>query len=182
MNTTKNNSNLPRSNNMIRSPQVRVVGDDGQQIGILSTYDAIKLAKEQGLDLVEVNGKGIPPVCKIMDFGKFKYEQKKKEKELVRNQRANTLGLKEVSVHPTTVEHDLKIKAENYIQRWLSEGNKVRINVEFRGREAARPEFGQETINFLLKFLVPSSFNIEEQPTLSGKKMSLLIVPLTPTT
>jgi translation initiation factor IF-3 len=184
MNSPKSNSSSERirSNNQIRVPNVRLIGSDGNQVGVVVTYEALRMAKEQGLDLVEVNAKAYPPVCKIMDFGKFKYEQKKKEKEIQRVQRENTLGLKEISVRPTTVEHDLQIKAENYIQRWLSEGNRVRIAVVFKGREVAHPEIGAEVLKTLLECLTAGSYTTEEKPTLNGKQMTTLICPASAST
>lgn len=173
-----NSSSEPRSNGMIRAEQVRVIGTDGQQIGVFRLYEAITMAKEIGLDLVEINSQSSPPVCKIMEFGKFKFDQKKKEKEAARTQKTNTLGLKEVSVRPTTVAHDLQIKAEKYIQRWLNDGNKVRINVAFKGRESAHPELGEQVVSQMVGWLIPESFSVEEKLVYGGgKQMSMLITP-----
>ena len=167
---------LPRSNGMIRVPSVRVIRSNGQQLGVYQTWEAIRLAKDEGLDLVEVNAKSNPPVCKIMDFGKFKYEQKKRDKEIARNQKV--VETKQVNVRPTTDEHDLQTKA-NQIRRFISEGNKVRIVVMFKGREVAHAKMGEEAVQKMLDCLDNSSFKVEEQLNLNGKQMTALISPST---
>jgi translation initiation factor IF-3 len=174
MSAGKINSGLPRSNHQIRVPQVRVIGADGAQIGVLQTYEALKMAKDQGFDLVEVNAKSFPPVCKIMDFGKFKYEQKKKEKEIARNQKV--IETKQLSLRPTTDDHDLEVKA-NHIRRWIEEGNKVRIVVAFKGREITHPEIARQAVTKMLDILTPNSFVFEEKLQMSEKQLTALIAP-----
>ncbi|HVR02622.1 MAG TPA: translation initiation factor IF-3, partial [Polyangia bacterium] len=116
----------------IRVPEVRVIGADGSQVGILPTHEALKLAEEQGLELVEVNPRAAPPVCKVMDFGKFKYETSKKEKASRKHQ--STIVLKEIKLRPKTDDHDFDFKVK-HIRRFLQEGNKCKLVVVFRGRE-----------------------------------------------
>jgi translation initiation factor IF-3 len=118
---------------------VRVIGADGSQVGILQTHEALRLAEEQGLELVEVNPRAAPPVCKIMDFGKFKYETSKKEKASRRHQ--STIVLKEIKLRPKTDKHDLDFKV-THIREFLSEGNKCKLVIVFRGREIVHPETG----------------------------------------
>ncbi len=162
-----------RSNGRIRVPRVQVIGDDGVRVGILPTYEAIQLAKDKGLDLVEVNPKADPPVCKVMDFGKYKYEQKKSAAESRRN--TVVVLTKEVVVRPKTDEHDLETKIR-HIRRFLEEGNKAKISVRFRGREITHPDRGQEVLDEILKAL-DGLFVLEQRPNLEGKQMSMLIAP-----
>lgn len=162
-----------RSNGRIRVPRVQVIGDDGVRVGILPTYEAIQLAKDKGLDLVEVNPKADPPVCKVMDFGKYKYEQKKSAAESRRN--TVVVLVKEVVVRPKTDEHDLETKIR-HIRRFLEEGNKAKISVRFRGREITHPDRGQEVLDEILKAL-DGLFVLEQRPNLEGKQMSMLIAP-----
>lgn len=165
-----------RSNGRIRVPRVQVIGDDGVRVGILPTYEAIQLAKDKGLDLVEVNPKADPPVCKVMDFGKYKYEQKKSAAESRRN--TVVVLTKEVVVRPKTDEHDLETKIR-HIRRFLEEGNKAKISVRFRGREITHPDRGQEVLDEILKAL-DGLFVLEQRPNLEGKQMSMLIAPKRP--
>ena len=125
----------------IRVPEVRVINGDGEQIGIITTQEALRLAEEQGLELVEVNPRAAPPVCKIMDFGKFKYETSKKEKASRKHQ--STIVLKEIKLRPKTDDHDLDFKVK-HIRRFLSEGNKCKLVTVFRGREIVHPEMGSD--------------------------------------
>jgi len=175
MSFTKNNiTNLPRVNSYIKSNQVRVINADGNQLGIMTTWEAIREAKEQNLDLVEIDPKGSPPVCKIIDFGKYKFQLKKKEKEIARAQKP--VEVKQINVRPITAEHDLIVKT-NYIKRFLEEGNKVKITVEFRGRETAYSKQGEEVIKKILSFLQGKPFIVEEPIQMAGKQMSILIAP-----
>ncbi|HEY4220891.1 MAG TPA: translation initiation factor IF-3, partial [Myxococcota bacterium] len=130
-------SNEPRVNRRIRVREVRVIADDGSQLGIIPTDEALRRAEEKGLDLVEVQPMARPPVCKIMDYGKFKYEDAKKRKEARKHQ--STIEYKEVKFRPKTDDHDFDFKVKN-IRRFLGEGNKARLVVVFRGREIVHPE------------------------------------------
>ena len=162
-----------RTNYRIRVPEVRVIDADGTQLGVMSSHDAIRMAQEQTLDLVEVNPKADPPVCKIMDFGKYKYEEKKRANEARKKQ--NVVEIKEVKVRPKTDEHDLDTKIR-HIRRFLEEGNKAKITVRFRGREITHPEKGREVLDDIIKAL-EGLINIEGNPALEGKAMTMLIAP-----
>jgi translation initiation factor IF-3 len=162
-----------RVNYRIRVPEVRVIAADGTQLGIMTSQDAIRMAQEQTLDLVEVNPKADPPVCKIMDFGKYKYEEKKRANEARKKQ--NVVEIKEVKVRPKTDEHDLDTKIR-HIRRFLEEGNKAKITVRFRGREITHPEKGREVLDDIIKAL-EGLINIEGNPALEGKAMTMLIAP-----
>ena len=129
-----------RVNHRIRVPEVRVVLDDGSQLGVMPTSEALKAAEGRGLDLVEVNPKSMPPVCKILDFGKYKYEEKKRASEAKRKQ--TIVELKEVKLRPKTDDHDLQVKVRS-ARRFLESGNKVKFTVRFRGREITHPQRAQ---------------------------------------
>jgi translation initiation factor IF-3 len=154
-------------------PQVRVIGADGQQLGVLDTSEALRMAEEGGLDLVEVSPKAMPPVCKIMDYGKFKYEDSKKKKEAKKHK--STVTLKEIKFRPKTDDHDLDFKVK-HIRRFLLEGNKAKLVVIFRGREIVHPETGQA----MLKRVVEATQDIamvEQAPMMEGRRMLMIIAP-----
>jgi len=150
-----------------------VIGADGSQVGILPTHEALKLADEQGLELVEVNPRAAPPVCKIMDFGRFKYETSKKEKASRKHQ--STIVLKEIKLRPKTDEHDFDFKVK-HIRRFLSEGNKCKLVVVFRGREIVHPEMGQAMLDQVVK-AVSDIAMIEQRPMMEGRRMVMIIGP-----
>jgi translation initiation factor IF-3 len=152
---------------------VRVIGGDGSQVGILPTYEALKMAEEQGLELVEVNPRAAPPVCRIMDFGKFKYENSKKEKASRKHQ--STVVVKEVKFRPKTDEHDLDFKVK-HIRRFLAEGNKCRLVIVFRGREIVHPETGQAMLDSVVRALGDAAV-IEQRASMEGRRMVLTIGP-----
>jgi translation initiation factor IF-3 len=162
-----------RTNYRIRVPEVRVIDADGTQLGVMSSHDAIRLALDKSLDLVEVNPKADPPVCKVMDFGKYKYEQKKSANTARKN--TQKVEVKEVKVRPKTDEHDLDTKIR-HLRRFLEEGNKAKITVRFRGREITHPEKGQEVLDEILQAL-EGAINVEVKPSLEGKQMSMIIAP-----
>jgi translation initiation factor IF-3 len=154
-------------------PEVRVIGADGSQVGILQTHEALKLAEEQGLELVEVNPRAAPPVCKIMDFGKFKYETSKKEKASRKHQ--STIVLKEIKLRPKTDEHDFDFKVK-HIRRFLAEGNKCKLVVVFRGREIVHPEMGQVMLDQVVK-AVSDLAMVEQRSMMEGRRMVMVIGP-----
>jgi translation initiation factor IF-3 len=156
-------------------PEVRVIGGDGSQIGILPTHEALRMAEDQGLDLVEVSPRAIPPVCRIMDFGRFKYQESKKEKASRKHQ--STVVLKEVKFRPKTDTHDLDFKLK-HIRRFLSEGNKVRLMIAFRGREIVHPETGQAVLDVVSKEVAEIS-TIEQKPSMEGRRMVMVLGPRT---
>lgn len=153
---------------------MRVIDEDGEQLGIMSTYDAIRKAEEKGLELVEVSPKAQPPVCKIMDYGKFKYERAKQEK--VKRQNATQISMKEVKFRPKTDDHDLDFKIRN-IKKFLEEGDKIRVVVSFRGREIVHPEFGFQLLESILKDL-GDGVDVEQKPTHEGRAVSMLLAPV----
>ena len=152
---------------------MRVIGADGSQVGILPTHEALKLAEEQGLELVEVNPRAAPPVCKIMDFGKFKYETSKKEKASRKHQ--STIVLKEIKLRPKTDDHDFDFKVK-HIRRFLAEGNKCKLVVVFRGREIVHPEMGQVMLDQVVK-AVNDIAMVEQRPMMEGRRMVMVIGP-----
>jgi translation initiation factor IF-3 len=162
-----------RVNHRIRVPEVRVVLDDGSQLGVMSTSDALKAAEERGLDLVEVNPKSNPPVCKILDFGKYKYEEKKRASDAKRKQ--TVVELKEVKLRPKTDDHDLNVKVR-HAKRFLEGGNKVKFTVRFRGREITHPERADLQLNWLMRELDEIA-NVEQRAQMEGRTMSLIIAP-----
>ena len=157
----------------IRVPEVRVIGADGSQVGIIPTHEALRLAEEQGLELVEVNPRAAPPVCKIMDFGKFKYETSKKEKASRKHQ--STIVLKEIKLRPKTDEHDFDFKVK-HIRRFLSEGNKCKLVIVFRGREIVHPETGQAMLDQVVKTVTDIAM-VEQRPMMEGRRMVMIIGP-----
>jgi translation initiation factor IF-3 len=164
-----------RVNRRIRVPEVRVIDADGNQLGILRTDDAMRRAEEQGLDLVEISPKAVPPVCKIMDFGKFKYEKAKKEKDARKHQ--STVTLKEIKFRPKTDDHDLDFKVK-HIRRFLMEGNKAKLVVIFRGREIVHPETGQAVLKRVVE-VTSDIAQVEQPPMMEGRRMLMVIAPRT---
>ena len=162
-----------RVNNRIRVPQVRCVGADGSQIGILPTHEALAKANEAGLDLVEIAPTAQPPVCRIMDYGKFKYDLEKKEKAARKHHTATRV--KEVQLHPNVAEHDYQTKLR-HIQMFLEEGHRVKVGLFFRGRENAHHEIGFEVMNRVLRDTQALSVP-EQAPRLLGRSLHMLLTP-----
>jgi translation initiation factor IF-3 len=157
----------------IRAPEVRVIDSEGKQVGILSLKEAMKLAEEQGLDLVEVAHNATPPVCRIMNYGKYKYQQSKRTHEARKHQ--TVIQIKEVKLRPRTEDHDLQFKLR-HAKRFLEEGNKVKISVLFRGREMAYPEFGKEILNRFIEG-VKELMVVEQPPRMEGRNMVTILTP-----
>jgi len=162
-----------RINHRIRVPEVRVVLDDGAMLGVMPTQQALREAEERGLDLVEVNTKATPPVCKILDFGKFKYEEKKRQREAKRKQ--TVVEVKEIKLRPKTDDHDLDVKVRA-ARRFIEAGNKVKFTVRFRGREIAHPQRAQMQLEHLREKSDDIAL-VEQPPTMEARAMSLIIVP-----
>ncbi|MDH3268812.1 MAG: translation initiation factor IF-3 [Ignavibacteria bacterium] len=160
-------------NEEIQAPKVRVIDLEGKQLGVFLIKDARKLASERGRDLVEIAPQAKPPVCKIIDYGKFRYELQKKEKLQKKNQQVSVL--KEIRFHPNTDVHDFDFKTRHAIN-FLEEGNKVKATVVFKGREMAYAELGE---NLLKRFLerVQDVAKVEVEPKMEGRNMSLIVVP-----
>ena len=157
----------------IRAPEVRVIDPDGKQVGVLSVKEAIRIAEERGLDLVEVAPNSQPPVCRIMNYGKYKYQQSKRGQEARKHQ--TVIHIKEVKVRPRTEDHDFQFKLR-HVKRFLEEGNKVKISILFRGREIAHPEFGKEMLNRFVEG-VKDLVVIEQAPRLEGRNMVMILAP-----
>lgn len=162
-----------RINHRIRVPEVRVVDDDGGMLGILPTHEALKRAQERGLDLVEVNPKAEPPVCKILDYGKFKYEEKKKATEARRKQ--SVVEIKEIKLRPKTDDHDIDFKIRA-ARAFLEAGHKVKFTVRFRGREITHPQVAQSQLDRIVQ-QIEELANIEVRPTMEQRTMMLIVAP-----
>ncbi|WP_435826539.1 translation initiation factor IF-3 [Nonomuraea dietziae] len=166
-------STEPRINERIRVPEVRLVGPNGEQVGIVSIHDALKLAQEADLDLVEVAATARPPVCKLMDYGKFKYESAMKAREARKNQ-AHTI-IKEIKLRPKIDPHDYETK-KGHVVRFLKAGDKVKVTIMFRGREQSRPELGFRLLQRLAEDVTELGF-VESQPKQDGRNMIMVIGP-----
>jgi len=154
-------------------PEVRVVAEDGSNLGVMSTDDALRRAHAKGLDLVEVNPKSAPPVCKILDFGRYKYEEKKKQREAKRRQ--TVVEVKEIKLRPKTDDHDLDVKVRA-ARKFLEAGNKVRVVCRFRGREITHPELANQQLDVFINKLEDVA-NLDQRPTMEAKAMALVLGP-----
>ncbi len=162
-----------RINEEIRAREVRVIGSEGEQLGIMSGREAQQLAYEKHLDLVEIAPTAKPPVCRIMDYGKYRYEQQKREKESRKKQK--TFDIKEVKLRPGIEEHDFNVKFKNAV-RFLEDGDKVKVTIMFRGRELSHPELGEVLLNKMAAQLKEMAV-VERQPKLEGKNMIMIVAP-----
>ena len=164
-----------RINERIRALKVRVVDDEGEQLGILTIDEARSIARERGLDLVEVAARSEPPVCKIMDYGRYKYQEKKKTQAARSHQKAGKL--KEVKLRPKTNAHDYEVKLER-AKKFLDEGNKVKVTMMFRGREIYHANVGRERLLELAKQVGDAQLGVVEvEPRLEGRNMHLILAP-----
>jgi len=162
-----------RINEEIRAREVRVITDGGEQLGIMSGRDALNLAAEKHLDLVEIAPTAKPPVCKIMDYSKFRYEQQKREKEARKKQK--TFDIKEVKLRPGIEDHDFGVKLKA-AQRFLEDGDKVKVTIMFRGRELSHPELGEVLLSRMAAELKETAI-VERVPKLEGKNMIMIVAP-----
>lgn len=162
-----------RINEEIRAREVRVVSDEGEQLGVMTLQDALKLANERNEDLVEVAPNAKPPVCRIMNYGKFRYEQQKKDREARKKQK--TFDVKEVKLRPKIETHDYLVKLKN-AQRFLSDGDKVKAVIMFRGRELSHPDLGLEILKRLGEDLKDLSI-VEREAKLEGRNMIMILAP-----
>jgi translation initiation factor IF-3 len=169
INTEKQN----RKNHEIRVPRVRLIGADGENVGVVGRDEALQMAEEAGLDLVEIQPNGDPPVCRIMDFGKFKFELQKKASAAKKKQKI--VEIKELKFRPTTDDGDYAIKLRN-LRRFLEEGDKVKVNIRFKGREMAHQELGLEMAKRIETDLADEVV-IESRPRLEGRQMIMMIAP-----
>ena len=163
----------PAINERIKSKSVRVISEKGEMLGVYNIQEAVKLAFEQGLDLVEVSPNASPPVCKIIDYGKYKYQVQKKQAEAKKKQK--TFEVKEVKLRPGIEDHDYVVKLKS-IQRFLSDGDKVKITLRFKGREMAYHQRGMDVLKKLKSQIEPMA-KIEQVPTLEGKHMIMVVAP-----
>ena len=168
-----NNNKGQRVNEQIRVREVRLIDDEGNQKGIVPTLEALKLAKDKDLDLVEVSPNANPPVCKILDYGKYRFEQEKKLRDAKKNQKV--LKLKEIRMQPKIGSGDLDTKAK-HVQEFLNQGDKVKVTIRFRGRELAHTELGLDVLNEVLKRL-GDDYVVEKQPSMEGRFMSMVLNP-----
>jgi translation initiation factor IF-3 len=164
----KRQENRVLSNREIRAREVRLIDADGSNVGVVAYFKALNSAQDQGLDLILINGATNPPVCKIGDVGKYKYEMQKRQKEQDRKNRENRVELKEVQLRPGIGEHDLEVKMK-HIKEWLTEGDKVKIVIKFRGREMANTGQGTTIINNILEQMPTAK--LEGTSELQGNRM-----------
>jgi translation initiation factor IF-3 len=150
---------------------VRVIGDGGEQFGVMPVFEALRMAQERGVDLVEVAPTAVPPVCRLLDYGKFRFEQDKKEREARKNQKVALL--KEVRMGPATDDHDLEFKAKA-IQKFIEEGDKVKVTVRFRGRQMAHPQLGRQVLDSIAQKLTGVA-SVERMPLVEGRTMSMIM-------
>ncbi|MCK4656747.1 MAG: translation initiation factor IF-3 [candidate division Zixibacteria bacterium] len=162
-----------RINTRIRSSQVRLIGPDGQQVGVVSVKEAQQMAYDRGLDLVEVSPTAKPPVCRILDYGKYKYDLSKKEK--IARKKQHTVQLKAMRYRPKIEEHDFQFKTK-HVRQFLLDGFKVKVYVEFRGREMAHTEFGKKVLDKVQEELSDIS-TVEQKPKMEGRRLGVILMP-----
>ena len=162
-------------NDAINSPELRLIGPEGENVGVVSPRRAMELAERAGLDLVEISPNAAPPVCKIMDFGKYKYEQQKRESEARKKQKI--IEVKEIKFRPNTDTHDYDVKMRN-VFKFLENGDKVKITMRFRGREMAHQNLGRELLERVAED-VKEHGKVENMPKMEGRQMTMMIGPLT---
>ncbi|WP_372892919.1 translation initiation factor IF-3 [Rhodosalinus sp.] len=163
----------PRVNDRIRAPEIRLIGPEGENLGVVPPAKALQAAETVGLDLVEISPNANPPVCKIMDFGKYKYEQQKRESEAKKKQKVT--DVKEVKFRPNTDQHDYDVKLRNVI-RFLEQGDKVKVTLRFRGREMAHQNLGRELLQRVAED-VKELGKVENMPKVEGRQMIMMIGP-----
>jgi translation initiation factor IF-3 len=160
-------------NEEIRAPEIRLIDEKGEQVGIVSVKEALNRAREAGMDLVEIAPQAKPPVCKIIDYGKFAYEQQKREKMQKKKQQVTVL--KEIRLHPNTDTHDFEFKAR-HAAKFIEDGNKVKVSVIFKGRELAYTEIGEELLRKFLDKLSDVA-KVEQEPKFEGRAMHAILAP-----
>ncbi|NBQ74331.1 MAG: translation initiation factor IF-3 [Acetobacteraceae bacterium] len=163
----------PRINDEIRVPQVRLIDDAGEMIGIMSAREALIRAYDVGLDLVEISPNAVPPVCKILDYGKYKYEQQKKANEARKKQKV--VEIKEIKVRPNIDDHDYEVKMKQ-MKNFIGEGDKVKVTLRFRGREMAHQELGVKVLERIRSDLI-ELVKVEQMPKLENRQMVMVVAP-----
>tara|TARA_Y200000002_G_scaffold230734_1_gene190493 strand:- start:124 stop:657 length:534 start_codon:yes stop_codon:yes gene_type:complete len=173
LNFRNNKKPFHRINSQIKNEEVRVLMDDGEQLGVMKTVEAIDLAKNRKMDLVEIASSNNPPVCKIIDYGKFKYQEQKKKNEAKKKQK--TIETKEIKIRPGTGDHDYQVKIRN-AQKFLKEGNRVKFSLRFKGREMEHSNLG---INMLrrVKSDLEELIRVEMEPKIEGRQAFLVVAP-----
>ena len=164
----------PRANNRINSPEVQVIASNGENLGIINTNKAISMAKEEGLDLIEIAPNAKPPVCKIIDMGKYKYEAQKKANKAKKRQKK--IELKEIKLRPVTEAHDYNFKLKNAL-KFLSKGDKVKFTIRFKGRELQHSNLGHDLMNKIQEDIKLAG-KVEMNPKFEGRQMIMVIQPL----
>ena len=164
----------PRSNNRIYSPEVQVISSDGENLGVLNTTQAISMAKNEGLDLIEISPNAKPPVCKIMDMGKYKYDLQKKANQAKKKQKV--VSLKEIKLRPGTEIHDYNFKIKN-AKKFITKGDKVKFTVKFKGREMQHTELGKELMTKIIEETKDIA-KVESRPKFEGRQMVMIIQPI----
>lgn len=160
-------------NEEIRDREVRVVDQNGEQLGVMSSRDALALAEERQLDLVKIAPQAHPPVCKLMDYGKYRFEQSKKEREFRKNQKV--INIKEVRLSATIEDHDIDVKFKNAV-KFLKDGNKVKVTIRFRGRQITHSEIGRQVMNEFAE-RIKEYGTVDKAPQIEGRNMSMFISP-----
>ena len=163
----------PRINDEIRVPQVRLIDDAGEMIGVMSAREALIRAYDLGLDLVEISPNAVPPVCKILDYGKYKYEQQKKANEARKKQKV--VEIKEIKVRPNIDDHDYEVKMKQ-MKNFIGEGDKVKVTLRFRGREMAHQELGVKVLERIRNDLI-ELVKVEQMPKLENRQMVMVVAP-----
>ena len=164
----------PRINQDIRVKEVRLIDENGENKGIVNIKEALMLADEAGLDLIEISPQAVPPVCKIMDYGKYKYEQQKKKNEARKNQKV--VNIKELKLRPMIDVHDYEVKVKQ-AKKFLSQGDKVKFTIRFKGREMSANNMGRQVLDNLVEDL-ESLCKVESEPKLEGRQMMMIVAPL----
>jgi len=160
-------------NHEIKAREVRLIGPDGKQLGIMPLKDALRYAQEAQLDLVKIASNAKPPVCKIMDFGKYKYEQSKREKEARKNQKV--INIKEIRMNPTIDDHDFQVRLKSAV-KFLKDGNKVKVSIKFRGRQMIHTKLGEDVLNKMVEHVQEVGI-VEKPPTMEGRNMVMVLSP-----
>jgi translation initiation factor IF-3 len=160
-----------RVNERIRAREIRLIDENGEMMGVMPPIRALDIARDRNLDLVEVSPNAMPPVCKLMDFGRYKYEQAKKENEARKNQK--TITLKEIRMRPRTDDHDVEVKTRK-IQEFLADGDKVRVSVQFRGPDMRHPDIGRKLLDGIAEALKGMA-TVERSPVMEGRMMSMIV-------
>ena len=168
-----NIADIVRINEKIRADAVRLIGPDGEQVGIVNTSEALAYADKLNLDLVEVAPMATPPVCKVMDYGKYRYEQEQKAKEA--RKRQTTISIKEIKLRPKIDDHDFETK-KGHVERFLKKGDKVKLTIMFRGRELMHPHLGERLLRRMAADLADIC-DVESEPNLDGRNMVMMLAP-----